>query len=542
MQPNRLQDSTAQLTYSLTTDPMPVQVSLSTTQISDATLTFVVSCPVSVGAVTISKIQISLPFDSGGYTDPTNLCMTQPPLSSASISSEADPDYPPVPWTVSQNAAGDFIFTPKGGPVDFSTQNLTIEFRNLQINTLVGTALITITEYYSATSTGTQTVAVAKFPYGFYVGNFTSDKPMVKNGEAPVLSWSGSSNAKYLMLYESTTVDVSNVQSWSPPGLTQMTTFILQVSAQEGDQTATMDLSITIEVDNPSLVAQDLTVLTSSTLKGPVNVGASSAPANLVVNGDVQAKKNLSVDGTLNANAAATVIGTLNVSGAASLSNTLNVTGGVSFGNSLSVAGSATFNGGLTANSGMTANNGLNVKNGLILTGATSIFKWLPEKLGNAWSLIYQAASDGLLIGTVYPTTTTGFYYNLTIYANSYTFQARATGGGTPQTYAGSSGNYQAVQTSAMFTLPVLKGDVITMGYLTPTNPRNLPLPSFAFYWYPIGTGSLIPVAAADKKAKTSKKAKASKKVTKPAAKKILATKKKATVKKKPAVGKTRKR
>src|SRR5262249_42007382 len=150
LQPNHLLDSTTQLTYSLTTQPMPVQVS-TTTALSYATLIFVVSCPYSVGAVTISKITISLPFDSGGYSDPTNLCMTEPPQSSASISSNGKDQ-----WTVTQNAAGDFIFTPQGGPVEVSEQSLTIEFKNLEINTLVGTALVTITEFYSSTSSGSQ--------------------------------------------------------------------------------------------------------------------------------------------------------------------------------------------------------------------------------------------------------------------------------------------------------------------------------------------------------------------------------------------------
>src|SRR5262249_11931643 len=101
-----------------------------------------VSCPVSVGSVTISKIQISLPVDTSGQpSDPTNLCMTAPPLSSASISSSGT-DL----WVPSAGAApGTFIFTPKGGQVAVSTQSITIEFNGIQVNTVVGTALITIT-------------------------------------------------------------------------------------------------------------------------------------------------------------------------------------------------------------------------------------------------------------------------------------------------------------------------------------------------------------------------------------------------------------
>ena len=502
MQPNERREGAIAaplLTYSLTTDPMPVQVSLSATSLSTATLTFVVSCPKKTstfpGAATVAAIEIVLPVDTGGIEDPANLCLTAPLESDVSISSSNKYEV----WQASPaGAPGAFYFMLQNEePVLVSEQSLTIEFRNIEINTLVGTALVTINEWAvpgSGTPTtpddgppsGQQLVAVAKFPYGFYASNFTSDTPTVKNGdEPPVLSWMGSSNATYLMLYESNSVDVSDVQSWSPPNsLTQMTTFILQVSAQQGNQTATMDFNLTIEVENPSLTAQDLTVLTTSTLNGPVNVGASGAPANLVVNGDVQAGKNLTVTGPLTANAAANVVGAL------------NVIGGVSFGNNLNVAGPATFDGGLTANNGLTVNNGLTAR------GVVSMFGSPPQQLGTGTAVNYQAGSDGLLVGVVYPTSTTTAYYNLTIFAKSSTLTARATGGGTLQTNANST-NYQLVQSSNMFTLPVLNGDVVTLGYVTPlTNPKKLPLPSYAFYWFPFGNGSLTPVVATNKKSR----------------------------------------
>jgi len=338
------------LTYSLTTDPMPVQVSLSSTSPSIATLTFVVSCPKSTKSATVAAIEIILPVDEKGIEDAANLCMVEPSLSSASISSSAGDVW--IPSSAGPGASGAFYFMPQAGTVLVTKQSLTIEFTGIEVNTLVGTALVTINEWAVPGSgtpptpddnpSGQQFTAVAKFPYGFYAGNFTSDRPMVKKGDPkpPVLSWTGSSNATYLMLYESNAVDVSNVQSWSPLNqLTQITTFILQVSAQQEDQdqTATMDFSITIEVENPSLTAQDLTVLTTSTLAGPVNVGTSETPANLVVNGDVQAGNNLTVVGPLNAHAA------------------LNVTGPTSLGNDLKVSGAGTFSGGLTSNNGLTA-------------------------------------------------------------------------------------------------------------------------------------------------------------------------------------------
>ena len=466
MQPNMLQATTTQLTYSLTTKPLPVEVSLSATSPSLATLIFVVSCPIPPGAVTISQITIAIPVDETGEPpDPTNLAMIAPPLSSASITSSGT-DV----WVPSAGAApGLFIFTPKGGPVEVSEQSLTIEITGIQVSTLVGTAVITIQEFVTGSTTNTQTVAVAKFPYGFYAGNFTSNKPMVKNGEKPVLSWTGSSNATYLMLYESNApIDVSNVRTWSPPNpLIQMTTFILQVSAQEAGQTATMDFSITIEVSNPSLTAQDFTVLTTSTLKGPVNVGVQGTPANLMVNGNVQSQGTMTAVQTFTAQSNAGVLGTLSVGGAATLSSTLKVTAAVSLGNTLNVTGATTLSGGLTSNSAPVSLFGTMVGVGL----------------GT-----HTANTDGFVIGTVFPPATTDILYDLTITGSCNGMMVQATGGGTLKAVV--PPNYYGVTTGGMFILPVRKGSTYTLGYITPylTNP---PKPFFTFYWIPLGTAPL---------------------------------------------------
>ena len=462
MQPNMLQDSPTptQLTYSMMTKPMPVQVSLSATVQSIATLVFVVSCPQSADVpVTISKIAISIPVDTAGYPqDPTNLAMTAPLLSNVSITSSGSDQ-----WVISGVSPGVFVFSPKGGgTVNVFEQSLTIEFTQIEVNTVVGTALITINESAS-TGTGTQTVAVAKFPYGFYAGNFTSKTPMVQNGQKPELSWMGSSNATYLMLYESNPpVDVSNVRTWSPPnGLTQMTTFILQVTAQEAGQSASMDFSITIEVANPSLTAQDLTVLTNSWLKGNVNVGVTAAtPVTMTVAGDVKAQGILVSTGAFTAQSSAGILGTLNVTGAATFQNALNV------------SGAATFNGAVTANSSLTAK------------GVTSIF-------GATQSLnvgTYTAGTDGFVIGTVFPPSPSDILYDFTITGASGGMMVQATGGGTLK--AVNPPNYYGVTTGGMFILPVRKGASFTLGYVAPYL-SSPPKPFYTFYWIPLGFGGL---------------------------------------------------
>src|SRR6185503_408202 len=444
MQPNMRQAS-AQLpapllTYSLTTDPLPVQVSLSATSPSLATLTFVVSCPKSTGSATVGAIEIVLPVDTSGTQDAANLCMVAPPLSSASISSSDGLEWIPT----SGGSPGAFYFMPPEDSVLVAGQSLTIEFTGIEVNTLVGTALVTINEWAVPGSgtpptpdddppSGQQFIAVAKFPYGFYAGNFTSNKPMVNNGEKPVLSWTGSSNATYLMLYESNApVDVSNVQSWSPPnGLTQMTTFILQVSAQQAGQTATMDFSLTIEVANPSLTAQDLTVLQAANLKGPVNVGASGAAANLMVNGNVQSQGTMTAVGAFTAQSTAGVNGNLTVGGATTLQN------------NLTVQGNATLMSGLNANGSVS------------LGGPVSLFGQMTRYgVGTR-----TATTDGLVIGTVWvPNSAAGpYYFNSTITGTSGGISVAATGGGWVQGTI--PPNYYGCPMSGTFILPVRKGN-----------------------------------------------------------------------------------
>jgi len=459
MQPTRIQTSNTLLTYSLVTSPTPVQVSPSTTTPSVAALTLVVSCPRSVGTATVSQISITLPVDqSGKPPDPINLAATAPPLSSASISSSGTDVWVPAAGV----GPGVFIFTPKTGPVKVSTQSLTIEFTGIQVNTLVGTALVTLNEWAASGSnapppvtgppSGTIQFAVAKFPYGFYAGNFTADKPMVQNGQKPVLSWTGSVNATYLMLYEANPpLDVSTLRTWSPPQpLTQTTTFILQVSAQQGGQTASIDFSITIEVSNPSLSAKDLTVLTNANLNGPVTVGTSSAPADLSLKGNLNAGQNASVSGTLNA-------AVFNASGAAKLMSTLNVTG------------AATFAGALTAS-------------GALAAGGTVAFLGQPVQVSGSGT----AATDGFLIGSISQPSDGSYRFNGTIYGSSGGITVQATGGGWVSGI--NPPNYYGDPVSGSFILPVRKGASWQVGVIQPW--VSIPLPPIAFYWIPLGVGS----------------------------------------------------
>ena len=103
MQLTSIQESNTLLTYSLVTDPLPLQVSPSTTNPSYATLTFVVSCPKSIGSAMVSEILISLPVDNPiKGPDPARLAQKPPDKSDVSISSSG-----PEEWEVSTLHAKD---------------------------------------------------------------------------------------------------------------------------------------------------------------------------------------------------------------------------------------------------------------------------------------------------------------------------------------------------------------------------------------------------------------------------------------------------
>jgi hypothetical protein len=127
------------LTYSLDSEPSPIQVK------TPVTLTFVVSGLSAPDDCTVSQIQIQLPVGSDA-SDATNLTAVTPRVSDVAIYSTGEGH---VNWTrtVSGVTPGLFIFTPSGGPVLFGGQGLRIEMARIQVNPVLGTAQITITEW-----------------------------------------------------------------------------------------------------------------------------------------------------------------------------------------------------------------------------------------------------------------------------------------------------------------------------------------------------------------------------------------------------------
>jgi hypothetical protein len=249
--------STTLLAYAMTTSPNPLEVSTSPTSPAIGDLTFVVSCPRSVGECTVGQIAIILPV--GAISDATNLTGTAPPLSAASISSSDG-----VQWVPSAGvAAGEFIFTPPNGSVAVTSQSLTITINGIEISPLVGTSNIQILEWASpgtfapppsrGAPSGTATIQTSKFPQGFYAFDFNPQTPQVNSGETVTLTWVGSSNADFSIAYADQPAVPVTGRTWTSPPLYTTTVFVLEASATVAGQTVTLDLQATVIVATPQI-------------------------------------------------------------------------------------------------------------------------------------------------------------------------------------------------------------------------------------------------------------------------------------------------
>lgn len=266
------------LTYDLLTTPSPLQVSPQSGNPSVSVLTFVVSCPVNVGQATVTSITFNLPVGDPANPDAASLTDTTSGLSPSVSSSGTDV------WLIGDGgAAGSFVLKPApGNNGTISSQGLTVTIEGLVVNLVVGTALVHVVEQAMADNAPLQPrtadVLVPKFPQNVSVQYLTASEPMVQNGQSVTLSWAGSNGAEYLLVYGAEPpIDVSNIRIWASPRLSMTTTFILQVSAQQGGQTVNFYFGVTVIVSNPDIVAQSLDVTGNTMLQGTVNACSTLA-------------------------------------------------------------------------------------------------------------------------------------------------------------------------------------------------------------------------------------------------------------------------
>lgn len=353
---------------------------------------------------------------------------------------------PGTDWTstvTSRSSVFTVEITPvDGSPVAMTTEGLVVHIYGIPINHVPGVALVGVTEQASTDGktfgTGKTALQVGKFPYGFFVGNFTAQTPMVPHGGTATLSWNGADNAQYFITYGSNPpVNVTNLRSYTSLPLTADTVFVLRATVVQQSEAVDYYLSTAVTVAMPDLDATSLAVARTSALGGNVSVGSVATPATLTVNGGAAVSQALSVGSTLSAAQDASIGGALAVTGTTTL-------GAATVGNlsvaSLTVAGAA-------------------VLGQLSLTGPSAVIGGQPQGLSPG---SYVAGADGFVIGYIgFPdndaTIKSGAW--LTTSCNGVT--SSATGGNTSAYYW--KGDYIMASNPASTFLPVPKGATFTV-------------------------------------------------------------------------------
>ena len=470
MQLTQLVANDTLLTYALSTAPSPLQVSPQSGPPSVAALTFVISCPVSVGSVTVTQIAFNLPVGDPSAPESTDL---------TEVGTGITPSVSSADWQIAPGTAtGSFVLTPASGNSGIiSSQGLTVTLVGIQVGPIVGTALINIVEDATDGSGPAQplltSIAVAKFPYGVVVGDFAASAPMIQNGATVTLSWIGSVGPAYTLLWAQQSQNVTSVNQWTSPDLTDTTTFILSVVAQESGQTVSIQFSVTVIVADPDITATTLDVLQASTLTGDV-----TASGNLMVGGTATA-------GTVNA-------GTLGVTGSSTLAS-LAVSGAATAGSLQTASLNAS-----AATLGATTITGLSA-----LGGAVSMIGYpqsIQPGMNPNWN-VYTAPTDGFAVGWVYwpagDNVSAGCMAIAFGFANG--MQVSATGGNVG--FFGPGWSDCMWSNANTFVLPVAANSQFQVMLQQMGGSGQQANAQYAFWWIPIGSGQVTATFVGTKKA-----------------------------------------
>ncbi|MBB3033551.1 hypothetical protein [Alteriqipengyuania lutimaris] len=454
------------LSYGITTNPSPLQVSPASGSPSMSSLVFVVSNN-TTRAIYCQKIEFEIQLGD----DPQQLTG-----DASGILVSCNPSNT---WRISQiGTTGLFVATPiKPEDEEITVEGLSFQIYNIPVNKAMGTTTIHAYET-SSTQSGSgfeqrdNSFDLVKFPYGFYVGNFAASKPMVRNGEQVTLSWNGSDIATYTIIYDDKVVNVTNVRSWTSPPLTHATTFQLKASVQQEGETVDTYLSVTVMVAEPDIAANSLQVLKTSKLEGDVAAGATLTVAGAAVLGST-----LGVAGT--ATLADATANSLRVANAATL-------GSLAVGGGARVTGGATLDG-LTVN-GNAVINGNAAMASANVAGAVSMMKggtllYRGTRKDSVW---LRPQTDGFLVAQVYwPNDITKMSIAMVnIYAAGTWFSQTG----------GSVGTFGRAWSSAMQTnanvacVPVRQGESCAYGVVQGKD--NQQDSDAAIYWFPLGAGN----------------------------------------------------
>ena len=165
----------------------------------------------------------------------------------------------PDGWSHPNPSGGKFSMTPTE-PVVISRQGLLFTF-NLTVNTVVGTAIIDITEHLrvgGSPRANRGTLSVPKFPQNFKLSGFYSTTPIINQGDSVTLVWTGENFhlANYRLSYSTASgkkvVDIPAATfSYTIDDVESTSVFYLHVTADQSADTAftfqASDYPITID-------------------------------------------------------------------------------------------------------------------------------------------------------------------------------------------------------------------------------------------------------------------------------------------------------
>ncbi|MEZ0095063.1 hypothetical protein [Streptacidiphilus sp. EB129] len=275
--PEAAADFGSQLQYSLTTvpDPLTVSPASGTVELGDL---IIVGSRISPDPVETNQIAVYVPLGTEAWQLALDLTGLQSLINLTGWTGTPDPANERILF---KPATGHATLTPE--------QGITVQLNKLRINRQVGTAPVVLALNWRAPGTTTwrteeQTLAIGKFPPGFYLRNLKAET-YIENGDPVILTWERSTNGNetYHLLYENIEIDVTSYSTFRVDDVRRNTMFYLRGRIQAGTGTAERTINTYVTVNKPDLEVGDLVVNGGLTFPRPFVQKLKSFPAGRTV-------------------------------------------------------------------------------------------------------------------------------------------------------------------------------------------------------------------------------------------------------------------
>lgn len=283
------------LTYSITTNPFPLQASASSGNPNIAQLT-IVATNNSGSDVTLQGMMVQIPIGQ---------LSNQLTNDSADIGPVAPANWQ-KPQVQTPTGYVQYAYLPQPGYGTVKAgESLNFVFNNIQVNSQTGQVEIDVTEGSNNCTPGVncpiQQLYITKFPNSWGQVSFWVDSPIIPLGGSITLHWSGPTGATYsIQYYDWQHGVIVNVPAQGAPPLSndgiypsqtdpplkpqQTTIFTLNVSATVSGQTYQAQTQLTVTVDIPAPVVNSfMAVPPSVNIFQPSNVKLQWSTTNASV-------------------------------------------------------------------------------------------------------------------------------------------------------------------------------------------------------------------------------------------------------------------